>query len=128
MSKKKYQPPSKIAARVYKALQSSNFTVLTEVDIGERLRVDFVVREISAAIEADGNQHQTMNGHFFDGKDDFRAAKARDQRKAVLCEQNGLTLIRLSEQEIMAASGPSELLQQILQKLQAQQQTESEEW
>ena len=127
MSKKKYTPPSKIAARVYKALQSSNFTVLTEVDIGERLRVDFVVRELSLACEADGNQHSVMNGHFFDGKDDFRAAKARDQRKAVLCEQQGLKLVRLDEKEILSSASPKHLLSIILQKL-AQQQTESEEW
>ncbi len=126
MSKKRYQPPSKAAERVWKALLLSGFTILPEYDLGERLRGDFLLRELLVIVEIDGKQHTVYNSFHYDGKDDFRAAKARDQRKAVLCEQQGLNLIRLDEDEVMASSGPQELLALILSKL-SQQQTESEE-
>lgn len=126
MTRKKYQPPSKIAARVYKALLLTNYTILTEFPVGERLEVDFVIREIALACEVDGRQHTEYNSFHYDGKDAFRAAKSRDQRKAVLCEQQGLNLIRLSEKEVMGAASPEELLALILSKA-SQQKTESEE-
>ena len=127
MSRKKYVPPSKLAARVYKALLLTNYTILTEFPVGERLEVDFVIREIALACEVDGRQHTEYNSFHYDGKDDFRAAKSRDQRKQVLCEQQGLKLIRLDEKEIMGAASPEALLQLILQKSTQKDETE-EEW
>lgn len=103
-------------------------TVIEQYPIGERLEVDFVVKSLSLALEADGKQHQTFNGFHYDGKDDFRAAKGRDQRKQVLCEQQGLTLIRLDEKEIMAAPNPEALLQLILTKLAETKKEQEEEW
>lgn len=126
MTRKKYVPPSKLAARVYKSLQLTQYTILPEYDLGERLRGDYLLREIGVVIEVDGSQHTSYSSLYHNGKDDFRAAKARDQRKEVVCEQQGLKLIRLSEKEIMGAASPEALLQTIL-KLASQQQSESEE-
>lgn len=128
MTRKKYTPPSKLAARVYKSLQLTQYTILPEYDLGERLRGDYLLREIGVVIEVDGAQHTSYSSLYHNGKDDFRAAKARDQRKQVLCEQQGLKLIRLDEKEIMGAPGPQELLHIILQKANHKPTESEEEW
>lgn len=128
MSRKKYVPPSKAAARVYKALLLSGFAVIPEAAMsGTRLRFDFAVPALNCYVDVQGRQHFEYVGHFYDGKDDFRAAKGRDQQKVAWCEENGQILVTLDEKEVMASAGPSELLALILQKL-SQHQTESEEW
>lgn len=92
-----------------------------------RLRFDFAVPSLNLMVEVQGRQHTEYNGFHYDGKDDFRAAKARDQKKAAYCEENGLVLVILDEKDVMASSGPQELLAKILSLI-PQQQTESEEW
>lgn len=127
MSRKKYVPPSKLAARVYKALLLTNFVVIPEAQMSNtRLRFDFAVPNLNLFVECQGSQHEVFNSHHYASKDDFRAAKARDQKKAAYCEENAQTLVTLSEKEIMGAASPEALLQTIL-KLASQQQSESEE-
>lgn len=114
---KKYKPPSKLAERTYKALQTLGMTVIPEYDkLGERLRVDFVVRELGLAIEVQGSQHTEFSKLYHGNQDGFRNSQKRDNRKKVLCEEQGLKLIELSESEIMNASGPEDLAKLILQK------------
>lgn len=114
---KKYTPPSKIAARTYAALKLTGFTIVTEFSVGERLRGDFLIRELACVIEVDGDQHEVMNPFFHDGKDAFRNSKKRDNRKEVLCQEQGLKLVRLSAKEVMAAKDAQELVKLILAKL-----------
>jgi very-short-patch-repair endonuclease len=128
VARAKYVPPSKIAARCFTALNTLGMTVLPEVNVGERLEVDFIVRELNLALECDGKQHDEFSAFFHGTKDGFRDSKKRDNRKQVLCEEQGLKLVRLSEKEIMQTGGPEELISLILQKLKQQQQSEEEEW
>lgn len=128
MTRKKYVPPSKLAARVYKALLLTNFAVIPEATMSNtRLKFDFAVPNLSIVVECDGSQHQTYSGFFHDGKDDFRAAQARDQQKQAYCDENGLTLVRLDEKEIMFCCSPVDLLKKILEKVNQKDET-PEEW
>lgn len=95
---------------------------------GTRLRFDFAVPNLNLMAEIQGRQHHEYVGHFHDGKDDFRAAKARDQQKVQYCEENGLILVILEEKEIMASPGPQELLSLIMQKMNEQKVETEEEW
>jgi very-short-patch-repair endonuclease len=92
-------------------------TVIPEFSLGDRLRGDFLVRELNCLIECQGQQHEEFSAFFHGDKDGFRDSKRRDNRKKVLCEQQGLRLVELNEREIMSASGPEELAKLILQKL-----------
>ncbi len=123
--KPKHIPASKAAGRAYKALLQTQYTIIPEYSLGERLRGDYYIKELRILLEVDGSQHTLYNSFHYDGKDDFRAAKMRDQKKQSLCEQQGLTLIRLTEKEIMATKSPEELLQIIYARI---PKTESEIW
>lgn len=120
-----YKPPSRIAERVYKALKLSGFTIIPEYNVGGRLRVDYLIRELSVCIEVDGLQHSQFVPHFHGDKDGFRNSKKRDNKKHVLLEAEGLKLVRLSEDQINKAASPQELLQIIFQQVKPE---EIEEW
>jgi very-short-patch-repair endonuclease len=120
-----YKPPSKIAERVYKALRLSGFTIIPEYNVGGRLRVDFLIRELSLCVEVDGQQHTQFTPFMHGDKDGFRNSKKRDNKKQVLLEAEGLRLVRLSEYQINNAANPQELLNIIYKQITPK---EEEEW
>jgi very-short-patch-repair endonuclease len=105
-----------------------DYTILQEYNVGSRLRVDYVLKELSTAFEVQGSQHSDFSSLFHDSKDALRAAKQRDQKKAELCAEHGLKLITLDYPVIMRCKSPEELLAIILQEMNGKTQEESDEW
>jgi hypothetical protein len=108
---------SKGERRVLAALRLlGNHTLLREYQIGERLRIDIFIKNLALAIEVQGLQHSTFNGHFYDSAEAFKAAKQRDRRKADLCHEQGITLVVLEYDEVMRADSAESLLGIILER------------
>ena len=75
--------------------------VKAEVSIGDRLRVDFIVgHPYNIAFEFDGSQHETYTPHFHGSLSDFNLAQQRDERKAEILLDRGVSLIRISQLSI----------------------------
>jgi hypothetical protein len=80
--------------------------VLTEVAIGERLRLDACCPRYRLAAEYHGAQHFRYCEHFHRDMAGFRASQARDRRKEEICRQKGVALVvfraedDLSEQRV----------------------------
>jgi hypothetical protein len=76
------------------------FTIFQEYTIecddrGEQkcLFVDIFVKELSLAIECQGEQHFKPNAFFYGGSFEFKRAKDRDELKKNWCEENGIVLV-----------------------------------
>jgi hypothetical protein len=64
--------------------------------IGDGLYVDFLVRStFKIGIEVDGEQHYAFNSYFHETLEDFGRQQDRDDAKNRLCEDLGITLLRL---------------------------------
>lgn len=63
------------------------------------LFIDIFLPELDVGFEYDGVQHFEYNEHFHGSRDSFLKAKRRDAEKNDLCEQKGITLIRVAYNE-----------------------------
>lgn len=59
------------------------------------LELDIYNSDLKLAVEYDGAQHYKFNKRFHKTSDAFKQQQERDIRKNILCEQNGVTLIRV---------------------------------
>lgn len=117
MAAKHWTPRSKGEERVNKALQLlGRYDIQHEYQIGQRLRLDFYIRELRLAIEVQGDQHSSPNAFFYSDADARKAAVKRDEVKAQLCAEAGITLICLDYPTIMASKSADDLKQLILSK------------
>ena len=66
---------------------------------GENLYIDFLIPFRKICIEVQGEQHRSFSLHYHGDIAGFKAAQARDRRKAEWCELNGFTLITLDDNE-----------------------------
>jgi very-short-patch-repair endonuclease len=73
-----------------------NQRIITEHDVGERLRLDIYLPSLRIAFEYDGRQHLQYVEHFHGDLQGFANAKKRDARKVELCEKQGITLISIA--------------------------------
>ena len=68
--------------------------------VGSRMTFDFYNANKQIALEVDGNQHYSYNKFFHAGnRQNFFKQIHRDDQKEVFCEKNGITLIRIFENE-----------------------------
>lgn len=67
--------------------------IVNEYHIGERLRLDVYCPKYALAAEFHGRQHFYYTSLFFESKYEFEEAQKRDQRKAELCSELGITLV-----------------------------------
>lgn len=75
------------------------YTIKTEYGIGERLRLDGFVKQLKLGFEYDGIQHFKHVPRFHKTKKEFLEAQERDKRKAQLCTEKGIILIRVKYNE-----------------------------
>lgn len=119
---------SKGETRVLAALKLlGNYTIQEQKTIG-RLRLDFFVKELSLAVECDGIQHEEFNMHYFESKEAFKDAQQRDRLKEKLCEQAGITLVRLDYKFVMKAKDANEILKEILARKTEAQVYQEDGW
>ena len=59
------------------------------------LELDGYNEELNIAFEYDGEQHHKFIKHFHRTEDNFKAQQARDAEKNILCEKEGIILIRI---------------------------------
>jgi very-short-patch-repair endonuclease len=64
--------------------------------VGTQLRLDFYIRKYNIAFEFDGQQHKEFNPFFHGTRANFARQVRRDKYKEDWCEQNGITLIRVT--------------------------------
>jgi very-short-patch-repair endonuclease len=67
---------------------------------GGRFYIDFYLPLLGLAIEVDGKQHYERVKHFHRTTFDFQASLYRDRRKEEWAIENGIVLIRLTEEEL----------------------------
>lgn len=65
------------------------------------LFLDVFLKDLSLAFEFDGVQHHEFVEHFHGTKENFLKAQKRDLEKNDLCQQQGITLIRVAHYEKM---------------------------
>lgn len=109
-----WQPKSDAERRVNKALETTHYTVIHEYPVGERLRLDFLAKELMLGVEVHGDQHYNPNAFFFEDAEARKAARKRDERKVQLCKELGITLVTLSQQEVKEAASPAALMNLII--------------
>lgn len=75
-----------------------------EYNIAERgaLFLDIYIPALKVAFEFDGEQHFRFCEHFHDTRENFIAAKKRDVKKDIRCDELGITLIRVAYNETMS--------------------------
>lgn len=66
------------------------------------LFLDIYLPGLKVAFEYDGSQHFEYNEHFHGSRENFIKARKRDLEKDDLCEQQGITLIRVAYNEEMS--------------------------
>lgn len=126
-----WQPRSDGERRVDKALKLTHYEVLHEYGVGNRLRLDFYIKSLNLGIEVHGDQHYRPNSLFYEDAEARKAALARDEQKAELCKEQGITLLVLAQKEVMAASSPQVLLDLIFSKFKealSAEKSSSDEW
>jgi very-short-patch-repair endonuclease len=91
---------SKLENEVGKVLIENNIKFVSEKKFEWMggLKLDFYLPEKKIAIECQGLQHFEPIG-FFGGEDALIANKERDERKRILCENNGITVIYYFDNE-----------------------------
>lgn len=65
----------------------------------ERLELDFLLTELDVAIEVQGDQHFRYTPYFHATYDDFKAQLARDEAKKLRCNDYGITLIEVLDED-----------------------------
>ena len=67
-----------------------------------RLELDFLLEEISLAIEVQGRQHYCYTPYFHGSYGDFQERLARDQFKREQCQAKGITLVEIASDDDIA--------------------------
>jgi hypothetical protein len=62
---------------------------------GKNLEIDCFCQELNLGIEYNGKQHYEYTPKFHNNKQDFYSQKYRDYIKDILCEKNGINLIKV---------------------------------
>lgn len=70
-----------------------NESIVSEHHIGDRLKLDIYCPKYKIAAEYHGRQHFYYTGRFFNSKEDFEEAVERDEKKATLCQEQGIVLL-----------------------------------
>ncbi len=70
-----------------------NESIVSEHHIGDRLKLDIYCPKYKIAAEYHGRQHFYYTGRFFNSKEDFEEAVERDEKKATLCQEQGIALL-----------------------------------
>lgn len=70
-----------------------NESIVSEHHIGDRLKLDIYCPKYKIAAEYHGRQHFYYTGKFFNSKEDFEEAVERDEKKATLCQEQGIALL-----------------------------------
>lgn len=69
--------------------------------VGTRMRIDIYDATRKIAIECDGNQHIGFNEHFHRGnRNVYLGQIIRDEKKDEWCVINGITLVRIYENDV----------------------------
>ena len=66
----------------------------------DRLRLDYFVHSRNIAFEYDGIQHSRYSAHFHRSPEGFRDHQYRDKKKEEYCLTFGISLIRISHEEV----------------------------
>lgn len=67
--------------------------IVNEFHIGERLKLDIYCPKYKLAVEFHGRQHFDHVPFYHDSYEDFKRAQERDDRKAEMCKEQGITLV-----------------------------------
>ena len=100
--KKKYGFGSKLEKEVYDILRQifPMETIHKQHPIGKRMFLDFFIPTYKLAVEVDGSQHSEFNSFFHKTQGDFDAQQIRDRNKHIKCQEAGIFLVRISEEEL----------------------------
>jgi len=78
-----------------------NVPVYEEVPcVGTKLRLDFLIESLRIAFEFDGLQHQEYNSFLHGDRYKWLQSINRDDTKEKWCEQNNISLIRITEKDL----------------------------
>jgi len=73
-----------------------NYPIEEEYHIGQRLRLDFYIPNLSTGFEVDGKQHEEIIDLFHSGSwKEFKKQQIRDMEKEDICRIKGILLIRI---------------------------------
>jgi len=67
--------------------------IVNEFHIGERLKLDIYCPKYKLAVEFHGRQHFDHVPFYHDSYEEFKRAQERDDRKAEMCKEQGITLV-----------------------------------
>jgi very-short-patch-repair endonuclease len=93
-----------------------NQRIELEYNIATRgaLFLDIYLPRLKIAFEYDGVQHFEYNKHFHGSRDAFLKAQRRDYEKEELCEDQGITLIRVAYNEEMTRDSVQRKIEEAL--------------
>ncbi len=80
--------------------------IINEHHLGERLKLDVYCPSYKLGFEFHGIQHFKYSPLFFESKEDFIEAQKRDEKKSILCVEQGIVLVvfryndNISEQNV----------------------------
>jgi hypothetical protein len=96
-------------------LMFPNTTILHDFHLGEGLKLDFLIKSTcKIGVEIDGDQHFKFNTRWHKTKMDFENQKRRDERKAVLCSEKGIVLVRYDARNGVSPSGLHRMVKDVL--------------
>lgn len=74
-----------------------NQSIVKEFNLAEYggLFIDIFLPKLNIAFEFDGEQHFRFIQHFHGTRDNFLMARKRDLKKTDLCQERGITLVRV---------------------------------
>ena len=87
------------------------FTVSEEVHLGNKLRLDLLVREIGLGVEFHGRQHFELVKHFHLDNAGYQRAKQRDKNKQIRCIELNIQVIEFDYREKLT---PEYIIEKIL--------------
>lgn len=73
---------------------------LTHPGTGQRLELDRLYRGANVAFEFQGQQHRAVDGHYIRNQEELERRMETDQVKRDLCEQHGVTLIEIHQEDL----------------------------
>jgi hypothetical protein len=82
----------------------SDHNIIPQFYLGEGLKLDFFIPELNLAWEYDGEQHFEFSEKFHRSEKDFLHQQYLDSRKNALCDELGITLIRVSYKDTLDTS------------------------
>lgn len=73
--------------------------IQTEYPVGNSLFVDIYISVYNLGIEYHGRQHFEFVEHYHKNRDGFKHSQERDEQKAELCKQRGITFVIFTYQD-----------------------------